>query len=337
MTIHCRPSVRDGYSADRRQASRVDADCYGRTIPLPACMPEFRKITPEAMDKIWPLLCQEKGRTTDFSYGGVLMWVDIFKYEYAIVDDTLFIKGRVENDLSSVAFSMPVGKMCVADAVALLRAYCRQENIPLIFSAVPEYALKALKEAGAREVALIPDMSDYLYYAVSLATLTGKKYGKKRNHVNQFVAAYPGWTLETLDSSSAGEVLEFMDSIDAEGDNVEMAVKERKLNREVIRQIASGDGNYIGAILRGCADGGIVAFTVGDIKGDTLFVHIEKALREVPGAFEMINKAYAAAILKEHPEVEYINREDDSGDLGLRISKASYHPVELLKKYNVIF
>ncbi|MDE5773426.1 MAG: phosphatidylglycerol lysyltransferase domain-containing protein [Muribaculaceae bacterium] len=126
-----------------------------------------------------------------------------------------------------------------------------------------------------------------------------------------------------------------MDSIDREGDNTPMAVIERRLNREVLTQIMNGTTQYIGAILYGGDE--MLGFTIGDIKGDTLYVHIEKALREAPGAFEMINKSFAAQVCESHPEIEYINREDDAGDMGLRLAKQSYHPVDILSKYNVIF
>ena len=51
----------------------------------------------------------------------------------------------------------------------------------------------------------------------------------------------------------------------------------------------------------------------------------------------MINKVFAEEMMRKHPEIEYINREDDSGDEGLRKAKQSYHPIEVLTKYNVIF
>ena len=68
-------------------------------------------------------------------------------------------------------------------------------------------------------------------------------------------------------------------------------------------------------------DGQIVGFALGEIVGDTLFTHIEKADRDYQGCY--------------HEGVHFINREDDAGDLGLRTSKLSYHPVTLLEKYTV--
>lgn len=296
---------------------------------------EFKKITPYNMPAIWEILRNEPGRTTDFSYGGMLMWVDYFHYEYAILQDTLFIKGRVESDISRVAFSLPVGKLPLAKSVSILKEYCALHDLPLIFSAVPEYAMEDFIELNPQSVEELTDWADYLYSAEMLSTLRGKKMSKKRNHVNQFLAAYPGYTFEPLTAENADEALAFMDAIDAEGDDTPMAVTERRLNREMLGYVKEGDSNLLGGVLRD-AEGRMLAYTIGDIKGDTLFVHIEKALRSVPGGFEMINKAFAESVCAAHPEILYINREDDSGDEGLRYAKQSYHPVDLLKKYNVI-
>ena len=296
----------------------------------------FKKITPEAMPEIWNILKEEKGRTTDFSYGGLLMWVDYFHYEYAIVEETLFIKGRVESDISKVAFSLPVGSLPLPLSINILKAYCAKEDIPLILSAVPDYAIGDLSLLNPAKIEQLEDWGDYLYYAEMLSTLKGKKMSKKRNHVNQFMSAYPDWTFTPLTPENADDAIAFMDKIDAEGDDTPMAIIERNLNRLTLEIIKSGDENLEGGILRS-ASGEMLGFTIGDVKGDTLFVHIEKALRAAPGACEMINKVFAEEMMRKHPEIEYINREDDSGDEGLRKAKQSYHPIEVLTKYNVIF
>lgn len=57
------------------------------------------------------------------------------------------------------------------------------------------------------------------------------------------------------------------------------------------------------------------AFTIGEIIGDTLFVHIEKTT--MPWRVgETVNKMFAARMTGTHPEVRYINREEDVGDPG---------------------
>lgn len=296
----------------------------------------FCPVTAEAMTEIWPILSKEPGRTTDFSYAGLLMWVDYFKYEYAIVDGTLFIKGVVEDDITKPAFSLPVGSMPLHQSIELIKNYCRQNGMTPELSAVPEYAIEDLKALNPAKIEELTDWADYLYDAEKLSTLSGKKMSKKRNHVNKFVSLNPGWKLEPLTAENATEAMSMMDDFELEADQTEMAGIERGLSRDLIRRVAEGDRNLEAAVLR-AEDGKVCAYTIGDIKGDTLFIHVEKALRGYDGSYEMINYAFAKDVCTRHPEIKFINREDAAGDEGLKRAKESYHPVELLKKYNVIF
>lgn len=86
-----------------------------------------------------------------------------------------------------------------------------------------------------------------------------------------------------------------------------------------------------GGILR--AGGEMVAFSVGEYCGDMLVVHIEKAKRGVAGAYPTVAQLFAKEYCNER--TKYINREDDSGDAGLRKSKLQYLPVQVVDKYNL--
>ena len=91
------------------------------------------------------------------------------------------------------------------------------------------------------------------------------------------------------------------------------------------------DGEYPAGYME--IDGEAVGFTVGDIVGDTLFVHVEKCLRDISGVYEATTNAF----LKRHvtDAVKFVNREEDMGIEGLRKAKLSYNPVKLLDKYFV--
>ena len=78
----------------------------------------------------------------------------------------------------------------------------------------------------------------------------------------------------------------------------------------------------------------MVAFTYGAaVTHDTFDVCVEKADRNVDGAFNIINQQFAAHLPEEFV---YLNREEDMGLEGLRKSKLSYHPHTLLSYNNVI-
>ena len=292
----------------------------------------FKPVTVDSVPEIAPLLEYADSRTCDYTVAGLLMWADYFKYEYAIIDNTLFIKGVDENDMSTPAFSMPIGAMPLRKALRTVADYCRENGLPLRFSAVPEDRLGDFYSLGACHIEELTDWADYLYDAEALATLPGNKYSKKRNHVNHFIAEHPGYSYEPLTAGNVAAVRDFFNSISLPKDSSEpTAAEERRQVFHVLDNFARLP--FEGAVLSTPEDG-IVAFAIGEVIGDTLYVHIEKMRHEINGAGETINKLFAADMRERH-NVAYINREEDVGDEGLRKAKMSYHPSMLLKKYDL--
>ena len=295
---------------------------------------KFRPATVDAVSEILPLLHYSESRTCDYTLAGILMWTDYFKYEYAILRDTLFIRGVAENDKSQTAFSMPIGRLPLRKSLAMICDYCTAKGTRPLFSAVPEDRLPDFYCLGACHIEELTDWADYLYDAGQLATLSGNKYSKKRNHVNRFVSEHPCFSFEPVSLRNIEAVKEFYASDAFAGeDRSGTAGEERRQVFGVLDEY--GRLPFEGAVLSTPEDG-IVAFTIGEVIGDTLFVHIEKMNHAVKGAGETINKLFAAAMTDRYG-ITYINREEDVGDEGLRKAKQSYHPVMLLKKYNLSF
>ena len=303
-------------------------------------MLEFRPIDTDSMERIMPYLKLHTERSCDFSYGGLLMWVDMFKYEYAIHNDTLYIKGLTPGDgehmEKRVSFSFPLGSAPLAESIALLKSWCDVKGIPLVFSSVTPQGVESLMKYGGRQAIELISWEDYIYDASQLATLVGKKMSKKRNHVNQFKAHYPDYEFQFMSPEDIKEIRNAINKdIAQDASQSEEAQNELKLSETLLAEVEKNNKYLFGAILK--TEGKIVAYTIGDIINDTLFVHVEKAERNIIGSFEMINHCFAAAMVSRYPNITFINREDDAGDPGLRLAKQSYHPLYLLKKFNVLF
>ena len=294
---------------------------------------KFRPITPDTLPLINSLLQESTSRTCDYTIGGIFMWADRFHYEYCVYRDTLFIKGVSETDSTLTAFSMPVGPLPLEECVELILQYCEYYGIRAVFSAVPEDKIAYLMALIDGDVEELDDWADYLYDARGLASLSGKKYNKKRNHVNRFMTENPHYVLEPLTANLLPEVLLFHTGMHANDDSdADMAEYERRECTRVLNHYNSYP--FEGAVLRD-EYGEICAFTCGEIIGDTLYVHIEKMNHEVAGSGETINKLFAEYMTSRHPGLRYINREEDCGDEGLRHAKESYNPVMRLRKFNL--
>ena len=85
------------------------------------------------------------------------------------------------------------------------------------------------------------------------------------------------------------------------------------------------------------ANGKPAAFTAGERLGsDTIDVHFEKALDDLPGAYPMIAREFARQLQAGLPEIRYLNREEDMGLPGLRKAKEEWYPMFLIEKYTAL-
>lgn len=289
---------------------------------------EFQPLTLEHIELVRPYFGDNESRICDCTVGGTFFWRDYFKTWFAMEEGVLYLK--VKDLMGRVAFACPMGCRDSSPVFKILD-YCRERGYVPEFCMVPEENIGKLKEIlPDSEVYTDRSWYDYLYLSDNIKNLQGRRYSGQRNHINKFSRLYPQWTFEEIGESDLPKVREFIvDFIKAENEqkNSETLVEG---NRKILELIDNyGAYKMCGGML--CVDGSIIGVSFGEVLGDTLFVHIEKADRSYEGSYPVLVREFARRFAAEG--VTYINREEDDGDEGLRTSKMSYHPEKLLEKF----
>lgn len=287
----------------------------------------FKKTEMEDRDLINSYLAKQKSRSCEATFANTYLWSRFYKVGYAIVEDTL-VYMSTDNEHS---FTFPIGeKKNIKAAIEKLKEYCQAEGVVFQMHQVTPEQFEQLEELypGEFQIEYNEDIADYVYEQEKLANLSGKKYHKKKNHVNKFKRLYEDWSYETIDESNLEECfqmgLRWRELNGCEEDPEKMAEMCVTLNYlRLFKEL-----NMQGGLLR--VNGDVVAFTIGEpVCDDTFVVHIEKAFTDVEGAYPMINQQFVA---HETSQYQYINREEDTGAEGLRKAKLSYHPIFMVEK-----
>lgn len=294
-------------------------------------MIEFHTLTAEALWKRETYLSCQTTRFCDHTPGTIFMWRGMYENMYAICGDALVYKAL--DDKGRYMFSIPLGCGRVGRVMDEVEKYAQAHGMPLIFWAMTEFGVERLKEHFGEEHVLAEareEWYDYLYHAEDMRTFAGRKFSGQRNHINRFRREYGEPQFEVVTGENLDEVKEFFDRCSAETDRETEEAKEEDVRaRELLDYI---DVLRLDAgILR--VDGRIIGLSIGERLNDTLYVHVERANREYLGSYQVLVNEYAKCFATE--EILYVNREEDDGQEGLRRSKQSYHPCELLKKYKV--
>ncbi|OQC40268.1 MAG: hypothetical protein BWX62_00174 [Bacteroidetes bacterium ADurb.Bin037] len=305
------------------------------------------------MDPFLPLTLNDKGLIdpflqktgkagAEYSFTTLYMWSVIYKTHYKIMsyrdNDLLLVRSRKDKH-APFHFLYPMGldgPLPAMEVKKVLTEAAGEE--PFLVGCLSQEEARQLAATDPHHIEIQPvrNAFDYIYNASDLAELKGKKYQTKRNHLNAFLNEYQGFEVRTIGPGDIPACIAMNDKwCQIMGCN-----KYPELGQEAcaVRRVYSGftELGLEGMIM--LVNKEIIACTVGELfNRNTWLVHIEKAFPQYRGAYQAINQMFLRYAMKNHPGIEYVNREDDSGDEGLRQAKLSYRPVSFVEKYTASF
>jgi len=288
---------------------------------------EFNRLMIGHIKPLRPFFEANKCRICDCTVGGTFIWRDYHKTEFAIADDVLFLK--VAHPIP--AFAPPRGRSVTRGAYERIIEYCAGSGKPARLCAVSGAVLETILKLYPNAKAWTDrDWSDYLYLSDDLVKLEGRRYSGQRNHINRFTREHQAWSFDCITPENMSGARAYIEKFAREFDKdraVYMEGNRKSLeildNLELYRQI--------GGVLS--VAGEVIGVSIGEIMDDTLYIHAEKADTGYHGSYPMLMHQFARKFATAG--ITYINREEDDGVEGLRTSKTSYHPVEMLDKYIV--
>ena len=268
-------------------------------------------------------------RGCEYSLANLNLWG---RQKCAFLEDYLVLFSQFER---RSVYPFPVGKGDIRPVLDAIIHDARERGIVCRLTGLTAQDTMTLEELYPGQFRFHPDRDscDYVYRIEDLAELKGRKFQKKRNHLNRFKEAHPDCKAIPITPEKLPAVQEMI----AQWYETRLAADphdDYHLEKHALRRaFANMDMlDLEGLVLE--EDGKILAMTIGSpLSEDTFDIHFEKALEDVDGAYPAINQAFAAHLRNKYPNLRYLNREDDMGLPGLRKAKLSYNPDHLVVKF----
>ncbi|MBP1624564.1 MAG: hypothetical protein H6Q07_2584 [Acidobacteria bacterium] len=270
---------------------------------------------------------------TGYTFAALAAWKPFFHYGWTFAEpDAALISCVLDNDLhphllQPIGLLAPAAMRAIIDEAADLPYSLRIIGVSERFiKENPDFA----GHFAAREDRAV---SNYVYSAEALAKLAGRKYAKKRNLLAQAAGLY-SWSCQALTSANTEKCHLVLKTILEEERPLVEGMLERELAALEFTLRHFDDLHQQGLLIS--VEDKPVAFSIYEaISPSTVAIHFERALRRYKGLYQVINCETAKVIAAQG--YEFINREEDLGDPGLRDAKMSYHPIEVVPAYELTF
>lgn len=257
---------------------------------------------------------------SECNFTNMLSWSKQYNIGYEIIDDFLVVFAEHGGE---AYHHFPIGKGDVVSVIKKLSTMFKEMGKPHIMKPIVNCMKEKIIEnfGDAYIFEHKREYDDYVYSVDKLISLAGKKLHAKRNHFNNFIKTY-NYTYNKISPNDYERCREFLKT-QIHDDSELHAINVIFDNYDKL--------DVVGAFLE--VDGQIIAVTVGEgIRDNNVLIHIEKANTDYKGVYAAINKLF---LQNEWADKQYVNREEDMGDEGLRKAKLSYYPDMFIEKYRV--
>jgi hypothetical protein len=288
----------------------------------------FEKIQTAQREKYNALLLKAN-KGCEYSFTNIRIWG---RQQAAFIDGYLVLFSQFDR---KAVYPFPVGEGDIRPVLDAIIHDAKMRGIPCCITGLSEENVATLEQLYPGKFRFHCDRNafDYVYNIDDLADLKGRKFQKKRNHLNRFRSLYPNWRVETLTPVNIEAVrqmaAEWYETRLEHDPQADFQLEQRALRRALDRYDRLG---LEGMVLY---DGDrVIAFSIASqLSEDTMDVHFEKAREDVDGAYTAINQAFSQYLRDKHLQIRYLDREEDMGIEGLRKAKLSYCPDHMVEKY----
>ena len=292
-------------------------------------MIQFERMVVSQREAYNHIFFASSARGCEYSFANLCLWG---RQQVAFLQDCVAFFSHF---YGKSVYPYPIGK---GDKKAVIEAIIqdsRKRGIPCRITGMTNADREELEGLfpGRFHIRTERDSYDYVYDIHDLADLRGRKFQKKRNHVNRFRVEHPDYQVLPLNPCNLAGARLMVD------DWYRIRMKEDPEGNYLLENIAMARAfqNFDALGLEGIAlmDGDtVLAVTMGSrMSADTFDIHFEKAREDVEGAYSAVNCEFARYLRLKYPEVQFLNREDDLGLEGLRKAKLSYNPHHMVEKH----
>lgn len=295
---------------------------------------DFRPVTVHNQGEIKAYLYEFQQEICEYNINAMLLWSYVYHPQYAIEDNILYMIQRRGNN--TFALRPFCESTRYEESFQQLYTEMMKSGDPFNMGFIDEEYAQFLKSNYDHQLEIDAhrDNYDYIHSAEELRFLKGKKYSKKRNHINKFKDSYVDrYKYRALKSHDLEECCQLLKQWRVHKDQEPyvhiqgeiLGIRHLMAHLEEL-EVKAG-GIYI--------DGQLKAFSIGsyqDQQHKMATIHVEKADAGIRGLYAYINQQFLIHGLDEAVEV---NREEDMGVEGMRVAKMAYRPIRFVKKYEV--